>query len=106
MRVLVTGAYGLIGSACLARLHSAGHDVVGAGRSIATARRSLPYAHWIEADFAGLRDGVYTLAGIVTAIRDYVIRPWQHTAGALEAFAFKIPMPLAISFRLAILDER
>ncbi len=56
MRVLVTGAYGLIGSACLARLHAAGHDVVGAGRSIGTARRRFPYAQWIEADFLRLRD--------------------------------------------------
>jgi uncharacterized protein YbjT (DUF2867 family) len=51
MRVLVTGAYGLIGSACLARLHAAGHDVVGAGRSIGAARQRFPYAEWIEADF-------------------------------------------------------
>jgi len=56
MRVLVTGAYGLIGSACLARLHAAGHDVVGAGRSIGTARPRFPYAQWIEADFLRLRD--------------------------------------------------
>ncbi len=55
MRVLVTGAYGLIGSACLARLHDAGHDVVGAGRSIAAARRRLPYAQWIDADFLRLQ---------------------------------------------------
>jgi uncharacterized protein YbjT (DUF2867 family) len=32
MRVLMTGAYGLIGSASLARLHRDGHDLVGAGR--------------------------------------------------------------------------
>jgi uncharacterized protein YbjT (DUF2867 family) len=56
MRVLVTGAYGLIGSACLARLHADGHDLVAAGRSIGMARRGFPYAQWIEADFARLRD--------------------------------------------------
>ncbi len=56
MRVLVTGAYGLIGSACLAGLHAAGHDVVGAGRSIGAARRRLPYAHWVEADFLRLQN--------------------------------------------------
>jgi uncharacterized protein YbjT (DUF2867 family) len=56
MRVLVSGAYGLIGSACLARLHAGGHDVVGCGRSIGTARRRFSYASWIEADFLRLRD--------------------------------------------------
>jgi uncharacterized protein YbjT (DUF2867 family) len=57
MRVLVTGAYGLIGSACLARLHAAGHEVIGAGRSVGPARRRMPYAQWIVADFARLDDG-------------------------------------------------
>lgn len=56
MRVLVTGAYGLIGSACLARLHADGHDLVAAGRSLAAVQRRYPYAHWIAADFAQLRD--------------------------------------------------
>lgn len=52
MRVLVAGAYGLIGGACLARLHAAGHEVVAAGRDIAGARRRLPYAQWVAADFS------------------------------------------------------
>jgi uncharacterized protein YbjT (DUF2867 family) len=51
MRVLVTGAYGLIGAACLARLHGAGHETVATGRAISAARRRLPYAQWIVADF-------------------------------------------------------
>jgi uncharacterized protein YbjT (DUF2867 family) len=54
MRVLVTGAYGLIGAACLARLHRDGHVLVGAGRSVGEARRRLPFARWVEADFARL----------------------------------------------------
>lgn len=58
MRVLVIGAYGLIGAACLARLHRDGHEVVGAGRALAAARRRAPYARWVEADFRSL-----TLAG-------------------------------------------
>ncbi|MPZ59093.1 MAG: NAD-dependent epimerase/dehydratase family protein [Rhizobiales bacterium] len=33
MRVMVLGAYGMIGSAVLARLHRDGHAVVGVGRS-------------------------------------------------------------------------
>ena len=53
MRILVTGAYGLIGAACLARLHAAGHDLVAAGRA-AAPRRRFSYAHWITADFARL----------------------------------------------------
>lgn len=51
MRVLVTGAYGLIGSAILARLAAAGHELVGTGRSVAAARRRFPAVRWIEADF-------------------------------------------------------
>ena len=39
MRVLVTGAYGLIGSAVLARLHRDGHELIAAGRSIGDAAR-------------------------------------------------------------------
>jgi uncharacterized protein YbjT (DUF2867 family) len=58
MRVLVTGAYGLIGAACLARLHRDGHEVVGAGRAVGQARLRAPYAQWIEADYTRL-----TLAG-------------------------------------------
>ena len=50
MRVLVTGAYGLIGSACLAQLHQQGHELVALGRAVASARRRFPYARWIEAD--------------------------------------------------------
>jgi len=60
MRVLVTGAYGLIGAACLAHLHVAGHDVVAAGRSLRSARRRLQYAQWIAADF---RELVITIVG-------------------------------------------
>jgi uncharacterized protein YbjT (DUF2867 family) len=54
MRILVTGAYGLLGSACLAALYDAGYDLVAAGRSIESARRRFAYAHWIEADFGKL----------------------------------------------------
>ena len=67
MRVLVTGAYGLIGSAVLTRLHRDGHELVGAGRAIEEAQRRLRFAQWIEADFARLRtaqDWRALLAGI------------------------------------------
>ena len=69
MRVLVTGAYGLIGSACMARLHADGHDLVAAGRAIADARRRFPYAQWIEADFMRLRDA----------------QAWQPLLGGIDA---------------------
>jgi uncharacterized protein YbjT (DUF2867 family) len=58
MRVLVTGAYGLIGGAVLARLHRDGHELTGAGRALGQARLRAPYARWIEADYDRL-----TLAG-------------------------------------------
>jgi uncharacterized protein YbjT (DUF2867 family) len=58
MRVLVTGAYGLIGAAVLSRLHRDGHKLVAAGRRIAEASRRAPYARWVEADYRKL-----TLAG-------------------------------------------
>jgi uncharacterized protein YbjT (DUF2867 family) len=54
MRVLLTGAYGLIGSAVLARLHCDGHELIAAGRSIEEAQRRLPYARWITVDFRRL----------------------------------------------------
>jgi uncharacterized protein YbjT (DUF2867 family) len=50
MRVLVTGGYGLIGSACLAQLHHDSHELVGLGRDVAAARRRFPYARWVAAD--------------------------------------------------------
>ena len=50
MRVLVTGASGLIGSAVLARLVRDGHHVIGAGRDLAKAPQSAA-AEWVAADF-------------------------------------------------------
>jgi uncharacterized protein YbjT (DUF2867 family) len=55
MRVLVTGAYGLIGSTVMARLHRDGHELIGTGRTVARAQRQFPYALWIAADFDDLR---------------------------------------------------
>lgn len=50
MRILVLGAYGLIGSTVAARLDAAGHDVVGVGRDLDMARRRFPQVVWIAAD--------------------------------------------------------
>lgn len=55
MRVLVVGAYGLIGSYVVARLHADGHAVTGAGRDIDMAKRRFPFARWINADLGRLR---------------------------------------------------
>src|SRR5262249_16611720 len=54
MRVLITGAYGLIGSAILARLNRDAHGLIGCGRALDMPRRRFPYARWVEADFARL----------------------------------------------------
>ncbi|MCI5075801.1 SDR family oxidoreductase [Oricola sp.] len=53
-RVLVLGAYGLIGSGVARHLRAAGHHVSGLGRSDATARRVLPHTRWIIRDMATL----------------------------------------------------
>src|SRR5439155_13226343 len=71
MRVLITGAYGLIGSACLARLHREGHELVAAGRTIEEAARRFPFARWITADFDQLtrsEDWRPLLAGIEAVV--------------------------------------
>src|SRR5688572_31798790 len=54
MRVLVLGAYGLIGSAIAARLAEDGHEVVGLGRSVAFGKRVLPHIAWTGADLSTL----------------------------------------------------
>jgi uncharacterized protein YbjT (DUF2867 family) len=56
MRILVLGGYGLIGSAVLARLLDAGHNLVALGRNTGSARRRIPEATWIDRDIASLRE--------------------------------------------------
>jgi uncharacterized protein YbjT (DUF2867 family) len=51
LRVLLTGATGLIGSAVLARLHAGGHQVVAVVRRIDRHARRLPAAACIALDF-------------------------------------------------------
>jgi uncharacterized protein YbjT (DUF2867 family) len=54
MRVLVVGAYGLIGGQVTARLLQEGHQVVGLGRSIGSAARRFSDVEWRAADLRGL----------------------------------------------------
>ena len=53
-RVLVLGAYGLIGSACARALVDAGFDVTGLGRSSQAAQRSNLPVDWVIRDIAQL----------------------------------------------------
>jgi uncharacterized protein YbjT (DUF2867 family) len=52
MRILIIGAYGLIGGFVTARLLRDGHTVLGAGRDVAAAKRRAPKVEWVEADLA------------------------------------------------------
>lgn len=54
-RVLVLGAYGLIGSGVARHLRAAGTPVAGLGRNDAVARRILPDIDWIIRDMATMR---------------------------------------------------
>lgn len=53
MKVLVTGATGLIGQSLCARLAAEGHEVVGAGRSIGPGQGAV--SRWVRMDFAQAR---------------------------------------------------
>lgn len=52
MRVLITGATGLIGAAVVARLLAEGHAVTGIARDVRRAERRLPEVNWISFDMA------------------------------------------------------
>lgn len=77
MRILVIGAYGLIGGYVAARLHADGHEVIGAGRDIASASRRLSYLRWVRADLA--RFSVEDWAGPLSGVEAVV-----NCAGALQ----------------------
>jgi uncharacterized protein YbjT (DUF2867 family) len=71
MRVLVTGATGLIGGAVAARLIELGYEVVGLARRTSRARRSMPAAEWLALDIASLtdpQDWLPYLAGIEAVV--------------------------------------
>jgi uncharacterized protein YbjT (DUF2867 family) len=50
MRILVIGAYGLIGGYVVARLLRDGHEVIGCGRDIVAAKRRMPHLRWVRTD--------------------------------------------------------
>jgi len=56
VRILVLGAYGLIGAHIIRRLDDDGHQLVGLGRRISIARRRFEFVDWVEADIARLVD--------------------------------------------------
>lgn len=51
MRVLMTGATGLIGSAVVRRLSDAGHELVLVVRDVETARARWPHAQVVHGQF-------------------------------------------------------
>jgi len=69
MRVLVTGAYGLVGSACLARLNREGHALVGAGRAVGSlagrVEKVMDVA--IQRETERLNRGLMVLSNIASA---------------------------------------
>lgn len=96
MRVLVLGAYGLIGIEVARALMRAGHDVTGLARSRAKGEALLPDASWIKADLEHLLraedwhphlkgiDVVVNAAGALqSGLRDNVKRTQQDSMLAL-----------------------
>jgi len=78
MRVLVLGAYGLIGSAVADRLVRDGHEVVGLGRDPSALARGRADVRWVRADLSKLtaeKDWTPLLEGV-----DCVV----NAAGALQ----------------------
>lgn len=65
MRVVIVGAYGLIGGYVTARLIGDGHEVLAVGRDVRQAKRRFPQAQWTQADVGRTTVGEWTrlLAG-------------------------------------------
>jgi uncharacterized protein YbjT (DUF2867 family) len=78
MRILVVGAYGLIGGYVTQRLLAEGHEVVGVGRDLEAARRRFPSVRWVRADlrridaetWAGMLEGVEAVVNCAGALQD------------------------------------
>ncbi|HVY85727.1 MAG TPA: SDR family oxidoreductase [Caulobacterales bacterium] len=81
MKILVLGAYGLLGLPIAQALAARGHTVVGLGRSVSFGKRVAPKLEWIGADIARLttpEQWVALLSGV-----DAVV----NAAGALQSGA-------------------
>lgn len=98
MRVLVTGATGLIGSAVVARLMAEGHDITGIARDVARAARRGPDARWVSLDMAratdpkawiALMDGVEAVVNCAGVLQDSARDSTSgvHERGAAALFA-------------------
>lgn len=98
LRVLVLGAYGLIGLEVARRLAASGHDVVGLARKPGTGRRLLPQIRWRSAELALLTcpeawtEAVRDIDVVVNASgalqrgsRDDLVATQQHAIVALIA---------------------
>ena len=78
MRILVVGAYGLIGGYVTARLLAEGHEVVGVGRDLTAARRRFPEVRWARVDlrrtdaesWAALLQGADAVINCAGALQD------------------------------------
>jgi uncharacterized protein YbjT (DUF2867 family) len=78
MRIVVIGAYGLIGSYVVSALLAQGHGVVGAGRDITMAQRRFPRIHWVRAvlgqtrasDWAAILQGADAVVNCAGALQD------------------------------------
>jgi uncharacterized protein YbjT (DUF2867 family) len=79
MRILVLGAYGLIGSTIAARLAADGHEITGLGRNVDQARRQFPTMAWIArdlrkmtraSDWTPLLQGVDAVVNCAGALQD------------------------------------
>lgn len=71
MRVMITGAYGFIGSQLIPALLAEGHELVGVGRNVARAARQWPQVQWISLDVARAtraKDWTPHLAGIEAVV--------------------------------------
>jgi uncharacterized protein YbjT (DUF2867 family) len=78
MRIMVIGAYGLLGGYITARLRADGCAVLGVGRDIDAAKRRFPTVEWVRADlrkmlvgdWLALLEGVDAVVNCAGALQD------------------------------------